>query len=76
MPRFLFTIVEKKTESGEKKSGPSPADNLAGLIRRAKGQAEVRQLADRSHFMANHLIGAPEDATGQILLDFVRRVTK
>ena len=36
----------------------------------------MRLLADRTHFMANHLIGAPDDKTGQILLDFVRKVTK
>lgn len=83
MPAFLFIVTErprptteKKAEAADKKPELSPADRLAGLIRSAKGQAEVRPLPNRSHFDANHLLGAPDDTTGQILLDFVRRVAK
>lgn len=74
MPPFLFTYVERKTDSTEKRV--EPAANLARLIRNAKGTADVHLLADRTHFTANHLLGAPDDMTGKILLDFVRRTTK
>jgi hypothetical protein len=74
MPPFLFAYVERPSDSKEKKVEPS--EHLAQLIRDAKGTAEVRLLTDRTHFMANHLIGAPADKTGQILLDFVRKVTR
>jgi acetyl esterase/lipase len=77
MPPFLFTVVDSRDEK-EKQANPAPlpAEQLAARIRQAKGQADVRFLTGRTHFMANHLVGAPEDTTGQILLDFVRRVTK
>lgn len=74
-PPFLFIVVPRNAgKDAEAKT--SPADRLAHQIRQAKGQADVRVLADRTHFTANHLIGAPGDTTGQILLDFIRKVTK
>ncbi len=78
MPPFLFSYVEQKRPETEKKTAPAmlPAQQLAALIRKAKGQAEVRLLPDRTHFTANHLLGAPDDTTGQILVEFVRKVTK
>ena len=70
LPAFLFVSVEKGNASHK------AAENLAARIRDAKGQAETHLLEGRTHFMANHLVGAPDDRTGQLLLDFVRRVTK
>ena len=52
------------------------AERLAGLIRDAKGRADSKLIEGRDHFNANHLLGAPGDTTGQVLLDFVRKVTK
>ena len=33
-------------------------------------------LENRTHSTANHLLGAPDDKTGDLLLSFVREVTK
>jgi hypothetical protein len=33
-------------------------------------------LADHDHFPITHLLGAPQDSTGKLLLDFVRRETR
>jgi acetyl esterase/lipase len=70
LPPFLFVSVEKGNASNQ------AAENLAGLIRSAKGRADCRLLENRTHMTAIHLVGAPGDATGAILLDFVRRVTR
>ncbi len=48
----------------------------AGLIRDAKGRAESRVIEGRTHFTANHLLGAPGDATGALLREFVGKVTR
>ncbi len=74
MPPFLFAYVERKADAQDKREEPSAM--MARLIRAAKGEADLHLLADRTHFTANHLIGAPDDMTGKILLDFVRRVTR
>ncbi|HZZ77974.1 MAG TPA: alpha/beta hydrolase [Gemmataceae bacterium] len=74
MPPFLFAYIERKAEPGVKRVEPSQM--LASKIRDAKGHADVQLLMDRTHFMANHLIGAPEDKTGQLILDFIRKVTR
>jgi acetyl esterase/lipase len=70
LPAFLFVSVEKGNASHK------ATENLAARIRDAKGRAETRLLEGRTHFMANHLVGAPDDTTGALLLGFVRRVTK
>ncbi len=70
LPPFLFVSVEKGNASN------LAAERLAGLIKTAKGRADTRILENRTHMTANHLIGAPEDATGAILLEFVREVTR
>lgn len=75
MPPFLFAVVDKKPDEKKAEPAASPSEHLASLIRKAKGQAEVQILADRTHFSANHLIGAPDDSTGKKLLEFVERVT-
>jgi acetyl esterase/lipase len=74
MPPFLFAYVDRKTDPKEKKVEPS--EMMAELIKKARGEAEVHLLTNRTHFDANHLIGAPDDTTGKLLLAFVQRVTK
>jgi hypothetical protein len=69
-PRFLFISIKAGDASNK------AAERLAGLIREAKGKADTKILEGRDHFDANHLLGAPEDATGQILLDFIRDAAK
>jgi acetyl esterase/lipase len=69
-PPFLFASYEKGNTANK------AAENLAGLIRDAKGRAEVIVLENRTHQTANHLLGAPEDKTGAILLKFLADATK
>ena len=70
LPPFLFVSVEKGNASN------LAAEKLAGLIKAAGGRADTRILENRTHMTANHLLGAPDDTTGTILLGFVRKVTK
>ena len=70
LPPFLFVSYEQGNASNQ------AAERLAGLIRKATGRANTRIIEKRTHFTANHLLGAPEDTTGTILLEFVRNVTK
>lgn len=69
-PPFLFASYEKGNNANK------AAENLAGLIRDAKGKAEVIVLENRTHQTANHLLGAPDDKTGAILLKFLADATK
>jgi arylformamidase len=69
-PPFLFVSVESGNPSHK------AAEKLAGMIRDAKGEAESKLLTGRDHFNANHLIGGPDDTTGEVLLDFIRRTTR
>ena len=70
MPPFLFVSVERGSASQQ------AAEKQAGLIKSANGRAELRVLEGRTHLTANHLLGASEDTTGAILLEFVRQVTR
>lgn len=70
MPAFLFVSIQKGNASHK------AAESMAAAIRKAKGDADTRLLEGRTHFMANHLVGAPGDATGDVLLEFIRKVTK
>ena len=70
LPAFLFVSVEKGNASHQ------AAERLAGLIRARQGRAQSELVEGRTHFMANYLLGAPEDKTGAILLRFVAEVTK
>ena len=70
LPPFLFLSVERGNPSHQ------ASERMAGLIRDAKGQAESRVIEGRTHFIVNHLLGAPGDTTGAILLEFVRKVTR
>lgn len=69
-PTFLFVSVERGNASHK------AAERLAGLIRDAKGKAVSRLLEGRDHLSANHLLGAPDDTTASILLNFIREMTK
>ena len=69
-PAFLFVSVERGSPSHK------AADRLAGLIRDGRGRAVSKVLEGCDHLSANHLLGAPDDTTGAILLDFIREVTK
>jgi acetyl esterase/lipase len=66
-PPFLFVSIERGNASHK------AAERLAGLIRDAGGKAESSLLEGRDHFHANHLLGAPDDTTGMVLLYFVRK---
>jgi hypothetical protein len=68
-PPFLFVSIERGNPSHK------AAERLAQLIRDAGGKAESSLLEGRDHFHANHLLGAPDDTTGKVLLDFVRKVS-
>jgi len=68
-PPFLFAAHEEGNPAYK------AATHLAGLIRDAKGKAEVVVLKDRTHQTANHLLGAPGDETGAIFLGFLRGMT-
>jgi acetyl esterase/lipase len=70
MPPFLFVSFQKGNDSN------LAAEKLAGLIKTKGGRADTRILEGRTHFSANHLIGAPDDITGALLLNFVREVTR
>ena len=70
LPAFLFISVERGNDSN------LAAEKLAGLIRDAKGRADSKIIEGRTHLTANALIGAPNDTTGSILLDFVLGITR
>jgi len=70
LPTFLFISVERGNASHQ------AAEKMAKLIRDAKGKATSQLIEGRTHLTANALIGAPDDATGAILLNFVREVTR
>jgi len=69
-PPFLFAAHEQGNPAHQ------AAERLAKLIRDAKGKAEVIVLENRNHQTAIHLIGAPGDTTGEVLLKFVNEGTK
>jgi len=65
LPGFLFVSAEKGNASEK------AAQNLASLIQSAGGEAATHTLENRTHFTSDHLLGAPEDTTGRLLLDFI-----
>jgi hypothetical protein len=64
-PPFLFASIESGSASHQ------AAERLATLIRDAGGKATSKLLEGRDHFGANHYLGAHEDTTGTIFLQFV-----
>ena len=69
-PPFLFISIEAGNASHK------AAERLTGMIREAKGKADSKLIEGRDHFNANHLLGAPEDETGNVLLDFIEEKAK
>ncbi len=70
LPPFLFVSVERGNASN------LAAEKLAGMIRDAKGRAASKLIEGRNHATAIALIGAPNDTTGRLLLDFIRETTQ
>jgi arylformamidase len=71
MPPFLFAYIERKAEGTTPRVEPSMM--MAERIRKAKGSAEVHLLEGKTHFDANHLLGAPGDTMGDLVLRFIRK---
>ena len=69
-PAFLFISIEAGNASHQ------AAERLAKLIRDAGGRSTTRLLEGRDHFGANHFLGAPDDTTGAVFLEFVADATK
>ncbi len=69
-PAFLFASIEPGNASHQ------ASERMVKLIRDAGGQATSKLLEGRDHFGANHFLGAPEDTTGAIFLQFVDEATK
>lgn len=67
-PVFLFVSVERGSPSHK------ASERLAGLIVDSGGKAVSKLLEGRDHLSANRLLGAPDDKTGTILLEFIRDV--
>jgi arylformamidase len=65
-PRFLFVSIEPGSASQQ------AAERLARLIQENGGRATAKLIEGRDHFGANHFLGAPDDTTGQIFLQFIR----
>ncbi len=71
MPPFLFASAENGNPESRVAS-----ERMAMIIRLAGGQAETSRLSGRDHTTANHLIGAPGDKTGAILLQFIWKAVR
>jgi acetyl esterase/lipase len=69
-PAFLFVSIERGNASHQ------AAEHMGRLIRDAGGKADSRLIEGRDHFNANHLLGAPDDRTGKLLLEFIRETTR
>lgn len=70
MPEYLFVSIGKGNASHQ------AAERMAKTIAAKKGKAEGELVEGRTHFQANHLVGAPDDTTGRLLTSFVNRVTR
>jgi dipeptidyl aminopeptidase/acylaminoacyl peptidase len=70
-PAFLFASVddEKSRESRD------ATEQMVSSIKAAGGKVESVILKDRNHFMANHMVGAEGDKTGEVLVKFVKKVS-
>ena len=67
LPPFLFIYIEPNNPAH------LASERLASLIRNAGGTASTRLIENRNHQTAIHLIGAPDDTTGLVLLDFIKQ---
>lgn len=71
-PPFLFASVDdEKSQSSREAS-----TEMVKRINAAGGKAETVILIGKSHFTANHEVGAPGDTTGAIILNFLSSVTQ
>ena len=71
-PPFLFASVDDQ----KSKTSREAAEQMVQLIAAGGGKAQAVLLVGKTHFSADHLLGAPGDAGGQILLRFIDEVTK
>jgi dipeptidyl aminopeptidase/acylaminoacyl peptidase len=71
-PAFLFASVD----DDKSQSSRDASDMMVKAINAAGGSAKSVILVGKSHFTANHELGASGDKSGQILLDFIASVTR
>jgi acetyl esterase/lipase len=71
-PTFLFASVD----DDKSQSSRDASDMMVKAINDAGGNAKSAILVGKSHFTANHELGAPGDKTGQQLLDFIASVIR
>ncbi len=71
MPQFLFASAQQGNPASREAS-----EKMVALIRAAGGKAEAALLEGRTHSTANSEVGRPGDKTGEMLVEFVRAVTK
>jgi len=71
-PPFLVASVD----DDKSQTSRDASKKLVDAINAAGGSAKPALLVGKSHFTANHELGAPGDQSGSILLDFIRNNTK
>jgi acetyl esterase/lipase len=71
-PPFLIASVDDAASATSREASKMMLD----AINEAGGKATTALLVGKTHFTANHELGAPGDKTGAILLDFIRNVTQ
>jgi hypothetical protein len=71
-PVFLFASTDEERSQASREA----AEAMAAAINAAGGTAKTAVLVGKTHFNANHELGAPGDKTGPMLLEFVREVTR
>ena len=71
-PPFLIASVDAASQQ----SARDASKQLLDAVNAAGGKAQAALLTGKTHFTASHELGAAGDQTGQILLDFVRSVTR
>lgn len=71
-PPFLIAAVDDKNQQAARDASQQFSD----AINKAGGHAQYVTLEGRNHSTANQDLGAPDDKTGQILLDFIHSVTR
>lgn len=71
-PPILFASIDDPKSAASRDA----AENMVKLVNANGGNAQSVLLENRAHFYANYLIGAPDDTTGQILLNFIASKVK
>ncbi|MCC7350859.1 MAG: alpha/beta hydrolase [Phycisphaerales bacterium] len=67
-PRFLFASLDVPRS----RNSLEAAQDMVEQINANGGNAKQIILTGKTHFTANHELGAPSDTSGQIILDFIR----